>query len=136
MVPHEDRVAHGLEGHHVGGAGHEARVGRPAQGDDELVVRDLVRIAAIRCNLHLLRVQVDPLDLRLHEVGALQIRADGGDGVARVEDAAAAFEQQGRHDEEVVAADECDLDLVVRAQDALEVLRDISPPNPPPRMRM
>jgi hypothetical protein len=109
---------HRLEGQHVRRAGHEARVGCPAErAGTSWSYGELVRVVAARRHARapLRASRSMPLDLRLAEVLFFRYVRIDATGVARIEDAAARLEQQRRHDEEIVAADERDSTLSSRA---------------------
>ena len=80
VVPQQECVRHGLEGHRGGGAGDEGLVRRAAERDDEVVVGEVVRGAAGRGGVHDTSIDVDVVHGRLDEA---RVSAGQGGWVAR-----------------------------------------------------
>src|SRR5947207_11003868 len=70
-------------------------------------------------------IEIDPLHLGLDETRLVEQRANGGDGVARLENPGTGFEKQRGHEEIVVAIDERDLDGLVSFEYPLEMKRRV-----------
>ena len=87
------------------------------------VVVEPMGVAVAAQDHDLLRVEVDLLDLRGDGPArrSLQLRAQRGDAVARLEHPGADLGQERREEAEVLAADEPDLDVVAAAGQLLEV---------------
>ena len=77
--------------------------------------------------MHPASVQIDRLHLCLDELDAIEHRPDRIDRVARFENARAGFKEQRRHQKEIVAADERDLDRGIAPPDVLEMQRSVNP---------
>ena len=104
-------VGEGLEREGVLRAGDHLLVGHRPEGENELVVRQLVRFALQGRHVDRAPVQVDALDGGLDEPGGPQERADGQRAVPHLQGAGTDLEEQRVHEEEVVAAHEDDLDV-------------------------
>ena len=127
---HPDRV--------LGDAVDPERGGLAAEGDHQAVVVEPMQVAVAAHDRHLLRVEVDLLDVGGDRPARrpAHLGAQGGHAVARLELAGADLREERREEREVLAADEPDLDVVPppreRARGAFAVS---TPAKPPPRIR-
>ena len=112
------------------GPGDDVGVDHAAQGQHDVVVGDVERLVPRRAGVDDPAVQVQADHLGLDESRAAQQRADGVDGVARLQDAGAGLEQQGGQQEVVVAADEGEVDALVAAELPLQVPGGVQPGEP------
>lgn len=122
-VSEVDGVAEGFEGEGVFAAGDEFEVGDAAEGEDEVVVIEFVdEVVGGVPGENAASFEIDAFDVGFDEAGLFEHGADGIDGVAGFEDAGAGLEEEGRHEEVVVAGDEGDFDGGVGGEFFLEVV--------------
>jgi hypothetical protein len=109
VVAQDERVGESLEGEGGLRSRDQTLVGSGAQSQDEVVVGQLVGGALARHGAHEAALEVDLLYRRLDEAGAPQEVAQRQRAVPQLERAREGFEEQRRHEEEIVAADQDDL---------------------------
>ena len=109
----------------LGDAADPERGGLAAQGHDQAVVVQPMQVAVAAHDRHLLRVEIDPLDVGGDRPARRpsHLRAQCRHAVAGLELPGADLRQERREEREVLAADEPDLDVVAPPREALEVLR-------------
>ena len=120
-VAEGERIGQRLHADRVLGDAGDPEGGRlAAEREDQRVVVEPMLVAVAADDDHLLRVEVDPLDVGGDGPArrAAQLRAQRGDAVARLEVAGADLGQERREEAEVLAADEPDLDVIPAAASA------------------
>ncbi len=126
VVAEEEGVGEGLEREGVLRAGDHCPVGHGPERQDQMVVGQFAILAAGGHVDHP-ALQVDALNRRLAEPRAPQERADGKGAVSQVQGPRANLEQQRRHDEEVVATHQDDLDIGAALAKPLQVAGGVDP---------
>src|SRR6185437_8731220 len=123
-VTEEDGIAEGFETDGVVGAGDQLSVGDAAEGQDQVVVMEFVGVLAAGgggvAGENGLGGKIDALNLSLDEADLFEKAAEGIDGVAGFEDAAAGLKEEGGHEEVVFAGDEGDFDALMVFEDFFE----------------
>src|SRR5262245_54191749 len=122
MIPEEQRIGCGLEGSRKRGPGNERHVRRSAQGDDDVVVWDLVLTSRGRRSDDSM-LHVHGVDGGLDKPRTIECRSDGLSAVAKLEHTGTRLEQQWAQLHEVVAADERDVDIVPVPKQLVELAR-------------
>jgi hypothetical protein len=128
-VAEVNRIAEGFEADGGFGAGDEFAVGDAAEGEDEVVEGEFEEVGSAggMAGVDALGGEVDSFDVGFDEADFAEHGAQGIDGVAGFEDAGAGFEEEGGHEEVVVAVDEGDFDTCVIAKYFFEVLGCVEP---------
>jgi hypothetical protein len=121
VIAQDNYISEGFERESLIGTGDLAGVGDSAEGEDQLIIRDIVRSAfAAPAGVDDFFVEINAFDDPLDEAGSAEERAYGDGAVAEFEGAGAGLEHEGSHQEEIVAADEGDLDIGAIFAEAFE----------------
>ena len=123
VIPQHQRICHRLEREGVRRPWNQLLVGGRAECNDEMVVRQRMNTAIRGDGSNDPALHVDTCDGCLDEAGVPEGGPDRLRAVAQLQPAGAGFEQERRDDEEVLAADERDLDVPVPAEKSLQVSR-------------
>ena len=111
-------------------------VRRCAKRHHQMIVGQVV-CAAFGCrNSNELSLEINGVDCGFDEAGSSKCSTDGLRAVPQLQPARAGLEKERREHEEVLAADESDLDMRAARQDASRCRTAVTPPNPPPRTTM
>jgi hypothetical protein len=121
VISQKERVGDRLECARVLRPGDQPHVGPRAERDDDMVVRQLADGPFGPGDANDLSLDVHLLHGRLDEASAAETRADWLRAVAELQHAGARLEEQWRKEEEVVAADERDLDLPLPGERTLQM---------------
>src|SRR5690348_2082599 len=130
---HQEGVEQILEAKGVlGGASRMSKVGDSAEGDHEVVIARLRMLTIDERPLHHLTCQINPLDSCLAKARFLEERAQCGDRVAWLDGPASDIGEHRSVDQVVRVAYEDELDVVVVAKHAIQLLDGGNAPEPTP----
>jgi hypothetical protein len=122
VIPKQQRISRRLERSRELGPRDDRHVRRGTKRDDEVIVRDLI-VPPWGRHVDDPALDIDRLDGGLHEPGTVECWPDRLCAMAELENTRARLEQQWAELKEVIAADECDLDVGAIPEQIVELAR-------------
>jgi hypothetical protein len=123
MITEQKSVGHRLERASVLGSGNHGHVGSRSKGNYDMIERELAGVTLGDANVNHLAIDIHFLDSAFDEVNPSKAWPDWLCTVAKLEHARARLEEKRTQQEEIVAAYECDLDIVTATDQPIEMTR-------------
>jgi len=123
VISQDQRIGHGLEREGIRRPGNQLLVGRRAEGDNKMVVGQLIGAALGGNGSNDLPLHVNAFNCCLDKPGSSEGGADRLRAVPQFQPSRARLEKERREHEEVLAAHERDFDLRQPAQESLQMAR-------------